>query len=140
LNALADAMEAKGKKVMVTVRKAPHGSIYVQESIEVMFIFATYDMDLSVVFLDDGVLALQAGQDTKDLGIKGFMASLGALVDWEVTKVYVDRQSLHDRNIPEEAIISIGKDEETDAPIRPQVLDSNEIAAMMAMQHSIVSF
>ena len=26
-------MAEKGKKVMVTVRKAPHGSIYVQESI-----------------------------------------------------------------------------------------------------------
>ncbi|MHB8744889.1 MAG: DsrE family protein [Sulfuricaulis sp.] len=133
-------MAARGKKVMVTVRKAPHGSIYVQESIEVMFIFATYDMDLSVVFLDDGVLALQAGQNTKELGIKGFMASLGALVDWEVTNVYVDRQSLKDRNIAEEALIAIGKDDATDAPIRPKVLDSAEISAMMATQHSIVSF
>ena len=133
-------MAATGKKVMVTVRRAPHGSIYVQESIEVMFIFATYDMDLSVVFMDDGVLALQQGQDTKGLGIKGFMASLGALVDWEVTKVYVDRQSLKDRNIAEDAIISIGKDDDTDAPIRPKVLDSAEIAKMMAAQHAIASF
>jgi tRNA 2-thiouridine synthesizing protein C len=61
-------------------------------------------------------------------------------VDWEVTKVYVDRQSLKDRNIREDAIITIGKDEETDAPIRPLVLDSAEIAVMMAAQHSIVSF
>ena len=133
-------MAATGKKVMVTVRRAPHGSIYVQESVEVMFIFATYDMDLSVVFMDDGVLALQQGQDTKGLGIKGFMASLGALVDWEVTKVYVDRQSLKDRNIAEDAIISIGKDDDTDAPIRPKVLDSAEIAKMMAAQHAIASF
>lgn len=129
-----------GKKVMVTVRKPPHGSIYVQESIEVMFIFATYNMDLSVVFLDDGVLALQPGQDTKALGIKGFMASLGALVDWEVTKVYVDRQSLKERNIPEDGIVAIGKNEESGEPIRPKVLDGAEIAAMMAAQHSIVSF
>ena len=133
-------MAGKGKKVMVTVRKAPHGSIYVQEGIEVMFIFATYDMDLSVVFLDDGVLALQPSQDTKGLGIKGFMASLGALVDWEVTNVYVDRQSLKERNIAEDGIISIGKNEDTDEPIRPKVLDGAEIAAMMAQQHSIVSF
>lgn len=133
-------MAEKGKKVMVTVRKAPHGSIYVQESVEVMFIFATYEMDLSVVFMDDGVLALRPGQDTKGLGIKGFMASLGALVDWEVTNVYVDRQSLKERNMPEDAIISIGRDEKTDAPIRPKVLDGAEIAKMMAAQHSIVSF
>jgi len=133
-------MAATGKKIMVTVRKAPHGSIYVQESIEVMFIFATYDMDLSVVFMDDGVLALQTGQDTKQLGTKGFMASLGALVDWEVTKVYVDRQSLKERNIPEGSIQPIGKDDDSGAPIRPKVLDSIEIATMMATQHSIVSF
>ncbi|MHB8535083.1 MAG: DsrE family protein [Sulfuricaulis sp.] len=133
-------MAATGKKVMVTVRKAPHGSIYVQESIEVMFIFASYDMDLSVVFIDDGVLALQSGQDTKGLGIKGFMASLGALVDWEVTQVYVHRQSLQERNIAEDSIVAIGKDDDTDAPIRPRVLDGAEIAAMMAAQHSIVSF
>ena len=129
-----------GKKVMVTVRRAPHGSIYVQESIEVMFIFATYDMDLSVVFLDDGVLALHKNQDTQQLGIKGFMASLGALVDWDVDKVYVDRQSLKDRNISEDAIVAIGKEEDTDAPILPKVLNSDEIAELMKDQHSIVSF
>jgi tRNA 2-thiouridine synthesizing protein C len=133
-------MAAKGKKVMVTVRKAPHGSIYVQEALEVMFIFASYDMDLSVVFMDDGVLALRKGQDTQGLGIKGFMASLGALVDWEVTNVYVDRQSLQERNIAEDAIISIGKNEATDAPIMPKVLDSAEIAKLMTAQHGIVSF
>jgi len=61
-------------------------------------------------------------------------------VDWEVTNVYVDRQSLKERNIAEDAIISIGKDDESDAPIMPKVLDSAEIAKMMAQQHSIVSF
>ena len=132
-------MATTGKKVMVTVRRPPHGSIYVQESIEVMFIFATYEMDLSVVFLDDGVLALHPGQDTQGLGIKGFMASLGALVDWDVTKVYVDRESLKLRNIPEETIVAIGKDD-ADAPIRPKVINSAEIAALMVQQHSIVSF
>ncbi len=133
-------MARTGKKVMVTVRKAPHGSIYAQEAVEVMFIFASYDMDLSVVFMDDGVLALQTGQDTKPLGIKGFMASLGALVDWEVTNVYVDRQSLKERNIAEDGVISIGRTEDTDEPILPKALDRSEIAAMMAEQHSIVSF
>jgi tRNA 2-thiouridine synthesizing protein C len=68
------------------------------------------------------------------------MASLGALVDWEVTNVYVDRQSLKDRNIAEDTIIAIGKDDDTDAPIRPKVLDSAEIAKMMAAQHAIASF
>lgn len=126
-------------KVMITVRKAPHGSIYVQEAIEVMFIVASYGMDLSVVFLDDGVLALKDGQDTSELGIKGFVASLGALTDFEVTQVYVDEQSLNDRNLSSADLVFIGEDEETEEPVKAQVKSSEEIAKMMAEQNSIMS-
>jgi len=127
------------KKVMITVRKAPHGTIYVQEAIEVMFIVASYGMDLSVVFMDDGVFALKDKQDTKALGIKGFMASMGALVDFEVEKVYVDQQSLQERNLSEDDLVFIGEDEDTEEPVKPKVLDTAAIRALMVDQDSIVS-
>ena len=127
------------KKVMITVRKAPHGSIYVQEAIEVMFIVASYGMELSVVFIDDGVLALKSGQDTSELGIKGFMASLGALTDFEVTNVFADSQSMADRNLSEDDIVFIGEDEDTEEPVKPKVMDSQELAKMMADQDAIMS-
>ena len=132
-------MSAASNKIMITVRKAPHGSIYVQEAIEVMFIVASYGMDLSVVFLDDGVLALKDGQDTSELGIKGFMASLGALTDFEVTQVYVDEQSLIDRNLSEADLVYIGEDEDTEEPVKAKVLSSEAIGKMMAEQDSIMS-
>lgn len=128
------------KKVMITVRKAPHGSIYVHEAIEVMFIVASYGMNLSVVFIDDGVLALKQGQDTKELGIKGFMASIGALVDFEVENVFVDKQSMQDRNLSEDDLVVIGEDEDTEEPIKPSVIDADEIKRMMAEQDSLISF
>ncbi len=127
------------KKVMITVRKAPHGTIYVQEAIEVMFIVASYGMDLSVVFIDDGVLALKGGQDTGELGIKGFMASLGALTDFEVTQVYADQQSLADRNLSEDDMVYIGEDEDTEEPVKAKITNSETIARMMAVQDSIMS-
>lgn len=130
---------SESNKVMITVRKAPHGSIYVQEAIEVMFIVASYGMDLSVVFLDDGVLALKDGQDTSELGIKGFMASLGALTDFEVTNVYVDEQSLADRNLSNDDLVYIGEDEDTEEPVKAQVISSERIGKMMAEQDSIMS-
>ncbi len=126
-------------KVMITVRKPPHGTIYVQEAIEVMFIVASYGMDLSVVFLDDGVLALKSGQDTSELGIKGFMASLGALTDFEVTQVYVDQQSMTDRNLSEDDLVFIGEDEETEEPVKATITSSETIGKMMAEQDSIMS-
>jgi len=127
------------KKVMITVRKAPHGAIYVHEAIEVMFIVASYGMDLSVVFIDDAVFALKGGQDTRALGIKGFMASIGALVDFEVEKVYVDRQSMQDRNLTEVDLVFIGEDEDTEEQVKPKVLDSEAIRALMLEQDSIIS-
>jgi len=97
-------MADETRKVMITVRRAPHGSIYVHE------------------------------------GIKGFMASIGALVDFEVEKVYVDRQSLADRNMSEDDLVYIGEDEDTEEPLKPQVLDSAEIRRLMEQQDAIMSF
>ncbi|MBF0160827.1 MAG: sulfurtransferase complex subunit TusC [Magnetococcales bacterium] len=128
------------KKIMFTVRKAPHGSIYVYEGLEVKLIMAAYDADISVVFMDDGVFALKQGQDTKELGIKGFAATYGALMDYEIQKVYVDRHSMEVRGMTEADLLVIGEDEETEEPVKPQVIDAQEIAAMMAEQHNILSF
>jgi len=127
-------------KLMIVVRKAPHGTIYVQEAIEVMFIMASFDMDLSIVFLDDGVNAIKKGQDTKDLGIKGFSASLGALADWDVKNVYIDAQSMTDRNISADDLISIGEDDETDEIVYPKIVDTEALKTMMNKQDSILSF
>ncbi|MBF0424407.1 MAG: sulfurtransferase complex subunit TusC [Magnetococcales bacterium] len=128
------------KKIMFTVRKPPHGSIYVYEGLEVKLIMAAYDADISVVFLDDGVYAMKAGQDTSKLGIKGFEKTYGVLVDYEISKVFVDRQSMEERGLTEEDLLVIGEDEETEEPVRPKMIDSAEIAAMMAEQHNILCF
>lgn len=126
-------------KLMITVRKAPHGTIYVHEAVEIMFIMASFDMDLSVVFLDDGVYALKQGQDTKELGIKGFSASLGALADWDVKNVYVEEKALKDRNIDSSSLISIGEDDETEETLHPKILTAAELKQMMHSQDSIMS-
>ncbi|MBF0124521.1 MAG: DsrE family protein [Magnetococcales bacterium] len=131
---------AEVKKIMFTVRKAPHGSIYVYEGLEVKLIMAAYDADISVVFMDDGVFALQKGQNTKALGIKGFEATYGALVDYEISKIYVDRESLLSRGMTEADLLVIGEDEESEEPLHPQVVDADFIANLMAQQHNILCF
>ena len=126
-------------KMMILVREAPHGSIYVQEAIEVMFIMASFDMDLSIVFLDDGVYAVREGQDTSEMGIKGFSASLGALADWDVKNVYVDEQSMKDRNMGADQLISVGEDEDTEETVYPKVLSADELKKMMHEQDTVLA-
>ena len=128
------------KKIMFTVRKAPHGTIYVYEGLEVKLIMAAYDADISVVFMDDGVYALKQGQNTDELGIKGFEKTYGVFVDYEIENVYVDKKSMEERGMTVEDLLVIGEDEDTEAPIKPKVIDAKEISAMMAEQHNIMSF
>ena len=64
------------KKFMFVNRKAPYGTIYALESLEVVLIAATFDQDVSLVFLDDGVYELVKGQDTKGIGIKNHSQDL----------------------------------------------------------------
>lgn len=128
------------KKIMFTVRKAPHGQVYVYEGLEVKLIMAAYDADISVVFMDDGVFALQDGQNTTELGTKGFAATYGVLVDYEISKVFVDRKSMEDRGMTEDDLLVIGEDEDTEEDIKPKVVEAEEIAAMMGEQHNILCF
>ncbi|MGB5261891.1 MAG: DsrE family protein, partial [Gammaproteobacteria bacterium] len=46
------------KKLMYLNRRAPYGTIYAWESLEVVLIGAAFEHDVSVAFLDDGVYQL----------------------------------------------------------------------------------
>ena len=87
------------KKFMFVNRKAPYGTIYALESLEVVLITATFDQDVSLVFLDDGVYELVKGQNTKAIGIKNFSPTYRALDGYDVEKLYVERESLEARGL-----------------------------------------
>ena len=89
----------KVKKFMFVNRKAPYGTIYALESLEVVLITATFDQDVSLVFIDDGVYELVKGQQTKGIGIKNFSPSYRALDGYDVEKLYVDQASLEQRGL-----------------------------------------
>lgn len=128
------------KKVMIVVRRAPHGTIYVHEALEVMLIVAAYNIEISAVFIDDGVYALKKGQDTSELGSKPFMSTFRTLIDWEVENVYIDSGALEARGIDKNQLTEIGVDDDTDELIMPKTLNAKEIYDLMQQQDSILSF
>ena len=60
------------KKFMFVNRKAPYGTVYALESLEVVLISAAFEQDVSLVFVDDGVYQLKKGQQTKGIETKNF--------------------------------------------------------------------
>jgi len=117
------------KKFMFVNRRAPHGTIYALESLEVVLITATFDQDVSLVFIDDGVYELARGQQTKGIGTKNFSPSYRALDGYDVEKLYVDADSLRQRGLTEKDLL---------VPV--EVLDTVQMGQLMQQQDVILSF
>ncbi len=131
------------KKFLYLNRRAPYGTIYALESLEVVLIGAAFDQDVSLAFLDDGVYQLLKGQDTKAIGMKNFSPTYRALGDYEVTKLYVEKESLEERGLSIDDLMEITyEDEDDDWAEKPsiQLVNRSEFAAIMAAQDVILSF
>jgi tRNA 2-thiouridine synthesizing protein C len=87
------------KNFLYLNRRAPYGTIYAWESLEVVLIGAAFDQDVSLAFLDDGVFQLTKGQNTAAVGMKNFSPTYAALGDYEVKKVYIEKESLEERGL-----------------------------------------
>ncbi len=100
--------EQAPRKIMFVNRRAPHGSIYAYEGLEVILIFGAYDQEISAVFLDDAVFSLKKGQDTSELGVKEFSATFRVLEAYGVENRYLEKESLEQRGLtPEDLIVDV---------------------------------
>jgi tRNA 2-thiouridine synthesizing protein C len=109
----------------------------------VILIGAAFEQDVSVAFLDDGVFQLMNGQDTAGVGMKNFSKTYKALGDYEVRKLYVERESLAERGLRVEDLMPITyEDENEDYAEKPSIhlVDRSEMAKVIAAQDVILSF
>ncbi|MDX2289459.1 MAG: sulfurtransferase complex subunit TusC [Hyphomicrobiaceae bacterium] len=131
------------KKFLYVNRRAPYGSIYALESLEVVLIGAAFDQSVSLAFLDDGVFQLAKGQDTKGLGIKNFSATFRALGDYGVTRFFVEKESLDARGLSVADLMPITYEDENDGYAeKPSIIvvSRMEMAEVMRDQDVVLSF
>lgn len=102
------------KKFMYVNRRAPYGTVYALEALEVVLIGAAFDQDVSMAFIDDGVFELAKGQDTDGIGIKNFSPVYRALGDYDVNKLYVEQESLDERGLTLEDLMPLTYEDEDD--------------------------
>ena len=116
------------KKLMFVNRKAPYGTVYALESLEVVLISAAFEQDVSLAFVEDGVWQLRKGQQTKGIETKNFSPTYRALDGYDVEKLYVERESLETRGLAEADLI-----------VDVTVLGAAELGALMDEQDVVVS-
>jgi tRNA 2-thiouridine synthesizing protein C len=129
----ADQQDEEGggvvKKFMFVNRKAPYGTIYALEGLEVVLISAAFDQDVSLAFVDDGVYQLVKGQQTKGIEAKNFSPAYRALEGYDIEKLYVEREALEARGLAEEDLL-----------VDVQLMSSAELGELMAAQDVVIGF
>jgi len=124
-----DEPEGPVRKFMYVNRRAPYGTIYALESLEVVLIAAAFEQDVTLVFMDDGVYQIKKGQSTEGIGVKNFSPTYRALEGYDVEKLYVEKESLESRGMTTDDLV---------VPV--QVFDKDQLAALMEEQEVILSF
>ena len=117
------------KKFMFVNRKAPYGTVYALEALEVVLISAAFDQDVSMAFVDDGVYELVKGQHTEAIDMKNFSPAYRALEGYDIEKLYVDEESLTARGLTTESLL---------VPV--EVLNAAQLAELMDQQDVVISF
>jgi len=122
-------MSEEAVKLMVVFRTAPYGAIYSFEGLENVLIMGAYDQDVSVLFIDDGVLAIKKGMDNSGTGIKDFSPTFRALEAYDIEQIYIDKSSMESRGLTMEDFV-----------IEPQVIEADAVEKMMEEQKNFFMF
>ena len=117
------------KKFLYVNRRAPHGTVYAHEALEVVLIGAAFDQDVSLAFIDDGVFQLKKDQDTSEIYTKNFSKIYSALEMYDVEKLFVEKESLESRGLTE-----------NDLSVDVKVIDSNEMKKLMSDSEVVLNF
>lgn len=117
------------KKFLYVNRRAPHGTVYAHEALEVVLIGAAFDQDVSLAFIDDGVFQLKKNQDTSEIYTKNFSKIYSALEMYDVEKLYVERESLQTRGLTED-----------DLSVDVKVIDSSEMKKLLSDSEVVLNF
>ena len=131
--------EGVKKRFAFINRKAPYGSIYALEILEMVLISAAFEQHAIIAFIDDGVYQIKKGQNAKLLGMKNFAPTYGVI---EMEKEDADEDDDIDMEwrivVEEESMTSRGLTPE-DLVLGVEVLASAELADLLDAQEVVLS-
>ena len=116
-------------KVLYVISRAPYSNSSGVEALDAIMIGASFELDVSVLFLNDGVFQLKKGQNAAGSGLKQFTKTYRALNDFGVDSLYVQDQSLESRGLTK-----------GDLMVSVSVIDSQAIAKLLAEQVRVLTF
>jgi tRNA 2-thiouridine synthesizing protein C len=118
-----------GNRVAILMRKAPYGSVYTAEGFRTIMGIAVFEMDIHVVFVDDGVYALVKGQNPAELDMKPLGDGFPGLAEFGVKDFYVHDEALAGRGLTADDLV---------VPV--QIVNSTQIAKILEESGKVLPF
>lgn len=116
-------------KVVVLLRKAPYGRVYTAEAFRTIMGIAVFEMDICVIFMDDGVFALVKNQEPEKLDMKPLGDGFPMLKDFNVNRFVVHDQSMADRGLSADNLV-----------MEVEVANSDQIAEILNTYKKVLPF
>lgn len=116
-------------KVLYIIAQSPYVTVAGLEALDATMIGASFDADVSVLFLHDGVYQLRSKQQGQVGRFKQVTKTFVALPDFDVENVCVHQASLFARGLNEDNLLM---------PVK--VVNDAQIAAMIAEQDRVFTF
>lgn len=120
-------MNSASKKILFVI--ANYHLAKAQEALDAILMASTFNQEVSVIFLADGVFLLNKNQNLEKIHVKNFIATYKALSLYDVQNVYLDAEALAQRHLNSEDLL---------IPVR--LLNPKEIAEIIHSQDVIMSF
>jgi tRNA 2-thiouridine synthesizing protein C len=116
-------------RVAFLMRHSPYGSVHPAEGFRAMMGTAVFEMDIVVVFVDDGVYVALKGQKPDELDMKPLGEGFPGLADVGVQEFYV-----HDASLTERGLSA------SDLSVDAAVADAARIAEVLAGCSAVLPF
>ena len=116
------------KDILLVFRHAPYGNALAREGLEAALACGAMGAKTSVLYINEGVWQLLASQNSAVIDSKNQAAMASALPLYDVDAIWVDEDSLKQRNLTS-ADINAGK-----------IIDTAGVQKLLATSKSILSF
>lgn len=118
------------KKIACIQRRAPHGSVFAAEGLDLALVAATFEHRVTLVFMDDGVFQLLKNQAPEQaFGMRDFCRALRALPQYGCEAVLAEGESLQARKVVAEDFLTT-----------VTVVGRGELMEILAAQDCVIDF
>jgi tRNA 2-thiouridine synthesizing protein C len=115
--------------IAIINQSPPYGSSNGQESLDMALALSNFAQDVSVFFIEDGVLQLLVPQNPTVIDAKAYYKTFAALEFYDIENIYVCKQSLLQRGI-----------EASQLCIPVTLIEHEDLSKLLSKQQHVMSF